>query len=63
VRALARGALGEGVPDECGRVAVADAIVGLEPVNELLVLGQLGGADQVEPVADGLAVIFSMDGK
>jgi hypothetical protein len=37
---------------------MTDAIVGLQPVDELLVLGQLTGADEVEPVADGLAVLL-----
>src|SRR2546430_713678 len=62
VRAPARGARGGGVPEEGGRVAVADAIVGLEQVNELVVPGHLAGADEVEPVADGLAVLL-LDGR
>jgi hypothetical protein len=38
-------------------------MVGLEPVDKGLVLGQLAGADEVEPVADGLAVLLLDRGK
>jgi hypothetical protein len=34
------GALGQDVADQGGGVPVADAVVGLEPVDEFLVLGQ-----------------------
>src|ERR1700733_4867408 len=48
----------EGVADQGGRVAMADAVVGLQPVDKCLVPGQLAGANEVEPVADGFAVFL-----
>lgn len=54
-------AAGEGVGDEGVGVAVPEPVLGLEPGDELHVLGERGALDEAEPVGDGAAVLL-LDG-